>query len=224
MKPLSDAKIVDSWKKNVSPWLSAVQNDEIASRVLVTNQAILDAVASMTPKSVLDIGCGEGWLVRALAESNVDALGTDVVAGFIDHGKDGAGRFRVLPYEELSIETVGETFDAVVSNFSLLGEESVERVFQKVPNLLQPAGTFIVQTIHPVTGCGEQKYEDGWRRGSWEGFSDEFQDPAPWYFRTLETWKALFENNGFVLRDIQEPVDPRSNAPASIVFVGELSG
>jgi hypothetical protein len=44
MSYLSDDKIAESWKQNVAPWIAAVQNREIASRILVTNQAIINTV------------------------------------------------------------------------------------------------------------------------------------------------------------------------------------
>lgn len=58
--PLSDGKIVDSWKHNASPWKNAVRGGEIESRRLVTDQAVLNAVLGCKPSTVVDLGCGEG--------------------------------------------------------------------------------------------------------------------------------------------------------------------
>ena len=224
MKKNREHKIVESWQMNVQPWITAVGAGEIESRLLVTNQAIVDAILRRSPDTILDVGCGEGWLVRELAKHGVDALGIDVVPEFIEFAqKAGAGRFRVLAYEEVSQKTLDEQFDVVVCNFSLLGKESVEQLFQDVPALLNEGGDFIIQTIHPVAGCGDLQYADGWREGSWAGFNDDFTDPAPWYFRTLDSWKALFAANGFTLHDIVEPVNPKTNLPASVIFLGELA-
>lgn len=207
---------------NVQPWARAVRNGEIESRTLVTNQAIVEAVLQRRPKTVLDIGCGEGWLVHELAGRGMEVLGVDAVPEFIDMAKQaGAGRFQTLAYADLTREKLKDKFDVVVCNFSLLGKESVEHLFQHIPSLLNADGALLIQTLHPITACGDLPYADGWREGSWAGFNEQFSDPAPWYFRTLETWLALFAANGFRHTSYSEPVHPTTRLPVSIIFVGE---
>ena len=93
---LSDDRIVDSWHKNASPWTDAVRGNQIESRALITNRAIIEAVLSRSPRTVLDIGCGEGWLVRALTERDVRGTGVDVVPALIEQANAaGGGEFRV---------------------------------------------------------------------------------------------------------------------------------
>ena len=94
-------------------------------------------------------------------------------------------------------------------------------VLRVIPTLLRPDGSFIVQTLHPVVACGEEPYADGWRSGSWAGFSDAFSDAPPWYFRTLSTWFELLRVSGLTLRTLQEPLDPRTGRPASVIFVAQ---
>lgn len=223
MNQLNDDAILQSWRNNVRPWVAAIENGEIASRVHVTNQAIMDAVTRCAPKTVLDVGCGEGWLVRELVARGIDALGVDAIPEFIACAQQHQiGRFKILSYEQTSYAELGERFDVVVCNFSLLGQESVTRLFEQIPSLLTSSGVFIVQTLHPVTGCGDSPYEDGWRAGSWAGFSGNFNAPAPWYFRTVESWTTLFKQHGFRLDTILEPLNPVTRAPASIVFFGTV--
>jgi hypothetical protein len=62
-------------------------------------------------------------------------------------------------------------------------------------------------------------YVDGWREGSWAGFSSDFSDPAPWYFRTLESWKRLIADAGFQLLEMREPIHPVTGKPASVIFI-----
>ncbi len=82
MKALSDEKILDSWHKNAAPWSLAVREGQIDSRRLVTDSAIVGAVEeygrAYTRPSVLDIGCGEGWLARALVFPHPAELGKTV--------------------------------------------------------------------------------------------------------------------------------------------------
>lgn len=222
---LYDQQILVSWHKNVRPWVKAVRNGEIASRVEVTNAAIINAIVSRKPATVLDVGCGEGWLVHELLRQGITAYGIDAIPAFIDVAEHHhEGRFRVMTYEELSVESFTNKFDVVVCNFSLLGKESVEHIFKQVAPLLSARGAFIIQTLHPVTVCGEQYYEDGWRTGSWSGFSEAFTEPAPWYFRTKESWELLYAENGLRLISTIEPVYPKTTSPASMIFVGESAG
>ncbi|TQV70162.1 class I SAM-dependent methyltransferase [Exilibacterium tricleocarpae] len=219
----SDEKILDSWQKNVQPWTTAVRDKQIPSRNLVTDGAIVDAVAVAAGHTALDIGCGEGWLVRELAARGLSVTGLDAVADLIARARQCSDEdYLVLSYEALAREGLDRRFDLVVCNFSLLGDKSVEGVFGTVPALLNPGGSFIVQTIHPLVACGEYRYEDGWREGSWQGFSEDFTDPAPWYFRTLESWVAMFGRHNLVLSKIAEPLHPETGKPASILFTAQL--
>jgi 2-polyprenyl-3-methyl-5-hydroxy-6-metoxy-1,4-benzoquinol methylase len=220
--PLSDARIVDSWRKNASPWTTAVRENQIASRALVTNKAIVDAVLSRSPRTVLDIGCGEGWLARALAEHGVSAVGVDVVPALIEQArKAGGGEFRISSYEDIAAGRLDVSVDLVVANFSLIGKESVEGVIRRAPSLLNSGGSLVIQTLHPVASCGDESYADGWRTGSWAGFSEEFSDPAPWYFRTMESWETLLADSGFRILETREPVHPETGKPASVIFIAE---
>jgi 2-polyprenyl-3-methyl-5-hydroxy-6-metoxy-1,4-benzoquinol methylase len=216
----SDASIVHSWHKNASPWTDAVRGNQIESRTLVTNRAIIEAVLSRAPRTMLDIGCGEGWLVRALAEHGVLATGVDVVPALIEQATHaGGGEFRVASYEQIAAGELDIKVDVVVANFSLIGKESVEGVVRRAPELLNEGGALIIQTLHPVVAGAGAPYEDGWRDGSWAGFSKDFSDPAPWYFRTLESWKSLLSEAGFQSLETREPIHPGTGKPASAIFI-----
>jgi 2-polyprenyl-3-methyl-5-hydroxy-6-metoxy-1,4-benzoquinol methylase len=221
--PLSDAKIIDSWYKNAAPWIVAIEERQIASRNLVTDRAIVDAVGDYDGKNVLDIGCGEGWLTRELTARRMQVVGVDVVPALIDRAKLNCNaRFLELTYAEITAGKLTEKFDLVVANFSLLGDESVTGLFAAMRSILTPNGIFIIQTMHPVISCGEAAYVDGWRSGSWAGFSNDFTDPAPWYFRTLATWVNLYRSHGFSIVEIREPIHPQTGKLVSLILIGRL--
>ena len=211
--------ILAAWRDNALPWVRAVRGDAIASRRLVTDAAIVQVVIGQRPRSVIDLGCGEGWLVRALAAKGIAALGVDAVPALVDSAAAAGGRFVTADYAAIAAGALGERADAVICNFSLLGEASVDRLLQAMPALLEPSGVVIIQTLHPCSACGEQAYVDGWRDGSWAGCGDGFAAPAPWYFRTLAGWLACFAAAGLRLLALREPLHPHSGQPASVIFV-----
>lgn len=219
---LRDSEIIDAWHANAAPWTVAVRAGDIASRRLVTDAAIIDAVLARAPRTVLDVGCGEGWLARALACRDIDVTGIDVVQALIDQARAaGGGQFMVGSYEALVARENHERVDTVVCNFSLIGKASVDGLFASVRSLLQPRGSLVVQTLHPWSACGDAAYEDGWRDGSWAGFGPDFVQPPPWYFRTLESWVALFDSAGLRMIETREPRHPASGKPASILFIAQ---
>lgn len=218
---MNDREIVDRWMESGDPWTIAVRERRIRSRVLATDAAIVDAIRARSPRTLLDVGCGEGWLVSELANLGVKSLGIDVVPTLIENARSlGKGRFEVLDYETLADQGLAETFDVCVCNFSLLGAEITRQLVSSVPRLLAEGGALIVQTMHPWTACGDEPYRDGWRHGSWSGIDAEFGDPAPWYFRTLQGWTQLFSESGLNVEAILEPVHPDTGQPASIILIG----
>jgi 2-polyprenyl-3-methyl-5-hydroxy-6-metoxy-1,4-benzoquinol methylase len=211
--------ILRSWHENADAWTQAVREGHIESRRLVTDQSILDAVLEGRPRSVLDLGCGEGWLVRALAAKGVQAIGVDAVPELIHRARQGGGDFRIASYENIIDEQLSLRVDVLVCNFALLGKESVERLIACLPQMLEEDGRLIVQTVHPLAACGEHAYVDGWRQENWAGFCAAFPAHAPWYFRTLSSWIALFAASGWRLTEMREPLHPGTGRPASVLFI-----
>jgi 2-polyprenyl-3-methyl-5-hydroxy-6-metoxy-1,4-benzoquinol methylase len=224
-----EQQIIESWHGNAAPWTRAIRAASIASRKLITDQAIIAAVSSLSCRRILDIGCGEGWLARALGDLGMNVTGVDVVPELIAQARalpraaaSANVAFHVQDYASIANrQWSGGAFDAAVCNFSLLGRESVDSLIAALPHYLADPGFLIIQTLHPVAACGEQPYEDGWRAGSWLGFSSDFNNPAPWYFRTLGTWTALLQRCGFDIIECREPRAAGAVTPASVIWIGK---
>jgi SAM-dependent methyltransferase len=224
-----EQRIIRSWHANAEPWSEAIRAGSIASRRLVTDQAVIEAVMVSAPRRVLDVGCGEGWLARQLLARDVAVVGVDAVPALIARAAQNAagdarraGEFHVLDYLELANrQFTCEPCDAAVCNFSLLGKESVEAVLGVLPRHLTGRGRLVIQTLHPRTACGDAPYVEGWRDGSWLGCGPGFKDPAPWYFRTLDGWQRMLSRCGFDLQETRAPTLPGSSEPVSVLFVCE---
>ncbi len=221
MSLMNDEQIIEAWHRNARPWITAMQQDRIESRRLVTNRAILETVDSLDVQSVLDIGCGEGWLVRQLSAAGLRVAGLDVVPDLLEQAQRlGPERYYLMAYEALSARNPADCFDLALCNFSLLGKESVDHLFGVLSGLLNPGGYFVMQTLHPAAAEGESV--DGWREGSWAGIEGDFAEPAPWYFRNTASWLQLFERAGLDLIECREPVNPVTDQVASLILVGRL--
>ena len=68
---------------------------------------------------------------------------------------------------------------------------------------------------------GDAPYQDGWRAGSWAGFSADFSDPAPWYFRAIASWIKLLRESKLTPVEMLEPLHPKTGKPVSLLLVGE---
>lgn len=215
-----EQQILRSWQTNAAPWVRAVRNREIASRRQVTDAAIIEAIKNCQPTRVLDIGCGEGWLARRLTQEGIKVAGVDACAALIESARaaGGAAEYYLLDYQQLVTGELQQHVDALVCNFSLFGEASVERLLSSLHALLNPNGYLLIQTLHPKAVCGDMPYEDGWRDGNWQGFSEDFSDPAPWFFRTQDSWLALFARTGWRCERLVEPTY-QDGRLASMLFI-----
>jgi len=213
-------RLIRSWTDNAAAWTEAVRGGRIESRALATNAAILDALLALAPSRVLDVGCGEGWLCRALSGHGIEAVGIDVSAPLVDAARAaGGGRFEVLPYSELASAAASlGRFDALACNFALL-EEDVGPMLADLRSLLAPGGHLVIQTVHPWSACGDEPYRDGWRLEDFSGFGEQaFPEPMPWYFRTLASWLAVLASAGYQVLALREPAHPETARPLSLLL------
>jgi len=212
------ARMRESWERNAAAWTEAVREQRIASRRAGTDTAIVDAVLRLAPSRVLDVGCGEGWLARVLAERGVAVVGIDASLALIEAARAlGGGRFEAMTYADVAADALGAPFDVAVCNFALL-EENLAPAFDAIARTLGANGRLLVQTVHPWTACGEATYENGWRLETFAAFGGGFLAPMPWYFRTLGAWIDALAASGFRVERIEEPVDRESGRPLSLLL------
>lgn len=106
---------------------------------------------NLQPTTILDIGCGTGYLTEKLAEKYPLARveGIDIAPGMIDEARKRARAnlsFRVEDGEEVR----GVGYDLVVSSSSFQWM-AVGKAFARVASLLSPEGYFLFTTFGPKT-------------------------------------------------------------------------
>jgi SAM-dependent methyltransferase len=99
-----------------------------------TLQSFVEQHLPQTPARVLEVGCGEGGLARALLAS-----GHVVVA--IDPDAPAGEPFQAVSLEEFSAD---DPFDAVVASRALHHIDDLDAAVAKIAGLLGPGGRFIL--------------------------------------------------------------------------------
>jgi 2-polyprenyl-3-methyl-5-hydroxy-6-metoxy-1,4-benzoquinol methylase len=191
-----------SWDRNADNWTRVVRGGLIPSRRAGTDAAVLDAIAEYAPKRLLDIGCGEGWLIRAaVARTGCAAVGIDGAAALIEAARtaDPASSYHVLDYESFATSDIGTGFDVAVFNYSLFAEDIVPQL-RAAASRLAPRGVIVIQTLHP----GDRQ-EDGWRTEDFTAFDGGDWAAMPWYYRALDSWCMALGNAGLDILEMREP-------------------
>jgi len=222
--PAPESTLLQSWHLNAHAWIDAIRSGAIESRREVTDQAILLAILGLQPEHVLDLGCGEGWLLRALTGRGIRAVGVDGDATLVEAARTtGSTPVHLANYEELVAAKVdiGSDYDLICANFALLHQDIIP-LLAAMNALLAPGGALVIQTLHPWTAAAGD-YQDGWREETFAGFKGQWQ-PMPWYFRTLSSWLNALDMAGFQLTGLQEPQHPQSPVPQSLLLVAEQRG
>ncbi|MFJ7281166.1 class I SAM-dependent methyltransferase [Pseudomonas sp. NPDC099000] len=221
--PAPESTLLDSWHHNAHAWIEAIRSGAIESRLTVTDQAILLAVLGRQPERVLDLGCGEGWLLRALDQRGITAIGVDGDATLVEAARTArSSSVQVASYDELvqAKVDIGRDYDLICANFALLHQDIIP-LLAAMNALLAPGGALVIQTLHPwAVAAGD--YQDGWREETFAGFKGQWQ-PMPWYFRTLSSWLNALDMAGFRLAGLQEPQHPQSPVPQSLLLVAECA-
>ncbi len=216
-----DARLLASWDTNAAAWTDAVRNQRIPSRRAGTDAAILAACARYDARAVLDVGCGEGWLARALATPARRVTGIDGSAELVARAAatDSTARFEVVGYDALASDAtvVAGPWDLIVCNFALLGDPLVP-LLRALSLRLAPGGRLLVQTVHPWMAMGDGQYANEWREENFQGFGVEFPSPMPWFFRTLGSWVAQLGDAGLVIDTLDEPVHQDTGRPLSMLL------
>ena len=213
----SDKQIVLSWEDNARAWVDAVREQRIDSREAATNQAIVDRVLALKPTTVMDIGCGEGWLARRLARHGIGVSGFDAVEALVASAREqGGGFFYQFNYDDMASGKISLRADLLVCNFSLLGKEPEARMLAALPAHIRPGGALLIQTVHPAT---QSDKEEGWREEDWRGFGDGFKTASPWYYRPPAQWQALLNKAGFGSVKMDEVVHPQTGQPLSLILL-----
>ena len=172
----------DKWAQNGKAELMEIEHGENVLKFFQT-------ISFDKPFTFLDVGCGNGWVVRTIAkEANCKkAIGIDKSKNMITQAKK-----KIVNNKEKFIHTDIESwstrtkFDFIFSMESLYYANSIEVALDKIFKLLRPGGQFF---------CGTDFYTDNKTTARWANIMK-----IQMHLHSKKEWKILFQNAGFEVR------------------------
>ena len=122
--------------------------------------------------NILDVGCGDGQIARALAAQGSDVLGIDPTELHIAIARERAGGPRYELGSALKLPVEDESQDAVVACLVFEHIDEVDKALAEVSRVLKPGGQFSFFLNHPLL----QTPGSGW-------IDDHIIDPPEQYWR-----------------------------------------
>lgn len=159
--------------------------------------ALLNAIASEPPYSILDLGCGPGRDLIYFRSRGHEAVGLDGSREFVAMAQANSG-CEVLHQDLLSMRLPEGRFDGIFANASLF---HVPR--QELPRVLRELHVTLKQRAVLFSSNPRGNNEEGWSDGRYACFFD------------LDTWSDYVTAAGFVELDhyYRPPGLPRERQP-----------
>jgi trans-aconitate methyltransferase len=183
--------------KSTQEW-KADRYAEHAHFVPALGQALLDLLAPQPGERILDLGCGDGVLSEKIKTTGATVVGADASADMIAAAKNRGIDARLM--DGFNIDFNAE-FDAVFSNAALHWmKRDPDAVISGVRRALKPGGRFAGEMgghgcVAAITVALLAVLE---RR--------DIKNAAainPWYFPTVDDYRARLEHNGFAVEYIE---------------------
>lgn len=157
---------------------------------------VMDLLAPRAGEQILDLGCGDGRLTAAIAETGALVVGVDSSPELL-----AAACGRGLTAIEADGEALPfvDTFDAVFSNAALHWMTRPNAVIAGVFRALKRGGRFVGEfgghgnvaaIVTALLAVLARRGIDGWAR-------------HPWYFPTVDDYGARLSAGGFTVRSIE---------------------
>lgn len=191
------------WDEHAQWWIDGFTNGVDPE---YEEQIIPLALEELTGRhTVLDVGCGDGQIARALAAQGSDVLGIDPTQLHIDIAKERAGGPTYLLGSATQLPVPDASQDAVVACLVFEHIDEVDAAIAEVARVLKPGGQFSFFLNHPLL----QTPGSGW-------IDDFILDPPEQYWRIgaylVETETIEEVEKDVFIRFIHRPLSRYVNA------------
>ena len=191
---------MDKTAKYFDHWANIGRSEDMEKGHGTTVNKFLSKISFEKKFSFLDIGCGNGWVVKKMAQLDTctKAVGIDKSKNMVRKAKktkiSAKEQYYTTDLESCKFST---KFDIIFSMESLYYSVPMEPALHKVYKLLKNGGIFY---------CGTDFYKDNHLTTRW------IKDMRiPMDLRSESEWKKMFKEAGFKTR-IKHVTDPKNKA------------
>jgi SAM-dependent methyltransferase len=152
---------INEWKKNSGFWLEGKMRHikDVKDKTIETLQVLLSANGNETEvKYIIDVGCGEGWLYRAIKDAKLDVnyCGVDLNEKFISelqnrHQVDANALFIKEDIELNGVSILAGKADVVVNAFNFFEIPNLGKAMTNTAQLIKDGGYLLILTIDPIS-------------------------------------------------------------------------
>ena len=175
-------KTFDKWAQNGRAELMEIEHGKNVLKFLQT-------ISFDKPFTFLDVGCGNGWVVRKISkEKNCKkSIGIDKSKKMIQEAiKKTSMKNEEFIYTDIESLKYRGKFDFIFSMESLYYADSIEIALEKIFKILKPGGQFF---------CGTDFYTDNKATARWASIMK-----IQMHLHSKKEWKKFFQNTGFMVK------------------------
>jgi 2-polyprenyl-3-methyl-5-hydroxy-6-metoxy-1,4-benzoquinol methylase len=207
---ITNADVINAYEHYPQDRIEGYGDEGDLTRQHLLNPAILALLGDVRGTTILDAGCGQGYLCRLLAKAGAHVTGVEPAEALYTYA------WRREQSETLGIQYVQAdlstwmppmTFDFVVANMVLMDIPAYEPALQNCVAALASAGGLIFSILHP---CFEEA-GSAWEEKGYVEVRDYFRERAVkqtyGYFihRPLSTYLNSVIAAGCTLQKVLEP-------------------
>lgn len=218
INPFSDPEMADYW--------TAMIRDEINPfRKYVSDPALFSRLDTWTkPVSILELGCGEGYVVRRLNQQGHTVTGFDLSLPLLDAAQTADQHHsNFVNGDVLQLPFCDGAFEAAVSNFLIIELPDPAVAVAEVARVLKPGGRFLFEIVHPFCFTDNAGQTSGQRVTDYftsQFFAEKFVIDgrvSPMksirYHHPLSLYTNALTQHGFHITALEEP-QPAPTTPA----------